>query len=239
MSNSYSKTKKANQAKANPLKLISSVAFKRLGKILFKTNSTRYWDYRLRLNWASAGGKVQTQDFAKSLLKNLNLGEIEFSSVLDYGCALGDSVPIFRRFRPEIEIHLWDISQAGLKIATKKYSNMDVIIWDGKTKVDFVYCSNVVEHVHDVENLVNNLVKASKKWVCIQAPYNETWPDGSAITPDTPKGEHIRTIDDNFIRKFFAIGAFEETKLVIGKAPVAWPGGEQFYFLGKISDPQP
>lgn len=207
---------------------------KRLGKALFTANSARYWNYRLLLNWTSAGGSEQTEGFAISLFDNVNLKEMAFSSVLDYGCALGDSAPIFRKFNKSLDIYLWDISEIGLNKAIKKYSSIDVKRWNCKTKVDFVYCSNVIEHVDDVEGLVEELIRASRRWVCIQAPYNETWPDGSKISPSRPKGEHVRTINDEFIEKYLALDVFEETELVIGKAPQAWPDGEQLYFLGKL-----
>jgi len=75
---------------------------------------------------------------------------------------------------------------------------------------------------------------ASSKWVCVQCPYNETHVDGKAITPDHPLGEHIWTVDDEFIEKYLNLPVFEKTQTIIGDAPKAWPGGKQVYFLGKL-----
>ena len=206
----------------------------KLGRLIFNINSKSYWDYRLLLNWSNAGGGQQTQDFAESLFENVNLSEVQFDTLLDFGCALGDSSGVFKKYCSPLDIYLWDVSSVGLNKALKRNKCFDVKRWNRSTKVDFVYCSNVIEHISDVESFVNQLVKASSKWVCVQGPYKEKHPDGVMITPNNPLGEHIWTIDDNFIEKFLNLSVFQSTKIFIGDAPLAWPNGKQFYFLGRL-----
>jgi len=206
----------------------------KISKALFKINSKKYWDFRMALNWSGAGGSEQTRGFAESLFDNVSLETLDFDSVLDYGCALGDSAPVFRRLRKDLEIYLWDVSQVGLDKALKAHSNINVKRWDCSTKVDFVYCSNVIEHIENVDDFVHQLIAASKKWVCIQAPYNEFLPSGDRITPDKAHGEHIWTIDDEFIDRYLNLPVFDEIQKVVGLAPESWPGGQQVYFLGKL-----
>ena len=74
------------------------ILISKFGRLIFNVNSKAYWNYRLLLNWANAGGAKQTQDFAKSLFANVDFEKIHFNSVLDFGCALGDSASVFRRY---------------------------------------------------------------------------------------------------------------------------------------------
>lgn len=207
---------------------------KNIGKSLFKVNSKRYWDYRLLLNWSNAGGSAQSLEFAESLFEAVDFDQIDFKSVLDFGCALGDSVPVFRRHDDKSQIYLWDLSSVGLSRAVRLNQSSGALKWDGIKKVDFVYCSNVIEHALDTASLVHQICSASNKWVCIQAPYREFHADGERISPSRPNGEHIWTIDDEFINKFLKLPLFEFTNVVTRNAPNAWPFGEQVYFIGRL-----
>jgi hypothetical protein len=210
------------------------ILISRFGRLLFNVNSKAYWSYRLLLNWGNAGGAKQTQDFAESLFINVDFEKIDLNSVLDFGCALGDSASVFRRYNNSVKIYLWDVSSIGLSKAVRRNKKYNVEKWDSKTKADFVYCSNVIEHIADTSTFLEELCAASKKWVCVQGPYQETHIDGAPISPKHPLGEHIWTIDDLFIRKFLELPVFEFTQTVIGEVPEAWPGGKQFYFVGKL-----
>lgn len=207
----------------------------KLGRLFFKVNSETYWNYRLFLNWSNAGGVEQTQDFAESLFVNVDMNALDFESVLDFGCALGDSSSVFRSFNDTIAIHLWDVSSVGLNKALKRNQLYRVQKWDRKTKVDLVYCSNVIEHIPDTASFMSEVCAASKKWICIQCPYNERHADGEQISPTRPLGEHVWTIDDAFIERYLKLSIFSDTKIIIGEAPKGWPGGKQLYFLGKIN----
>ena len=208
----------------------------KLGKSIFNINSTAYWNYRLLLNWGNAGGVEQTQGFAESLFANVDVEKFDFDSVLDFGCALGDSAAVFRRHKSSLKIYLWDVSIVGLSKAVRRNKKYNVEKWDKKIKVDFVYCSNVIEHIVDTSAFVEELCAASNKWVCVQGPYLETHADGTHISPSRPLSEHIWTIDDLFIKNFLDLPVFEYTETFIGEAPKAWPGsdGKQFYFVGKL-----
>ena len=207
----------------------------KLGRLIFIVNSEAYWNYRLLLNWSNAGGSEQTQNFAESLFKNVDFEVIKFNSVIDFGCALGDSSAVFRKHNQAVDIYLWDVSSIGLSKAMKRNKKYKVKKWDRTTKAELVYCSNVIEHIFNTSDFVDELCSASEKWVCVQGPYNETHLDGQIISPKHPLGEHIWTINDEFIDKYLNLSIFERTMITIGDAPKAWPGGKQFYFVGKLS----
>ena len=197
-------------------------------------NSKSYWNIRLLFNW-NISGEEQTKDFAESLFKYINFESLDkVNSILDFGCAYGNSVESFNKYLPHAEIYLWDLSQFGLSIALRKFGSKNVYKWDNKKKCDLVYCSNVIEHVNDLNNFINNLIKASRKYVIIQCPFQETHQDGRKLTPNDPIGEHIWTIDDDFIDKYFIKPCFSSTKVKIGMSPKAWPFGKQLFFLGKL-----
>ena len=186
------------------------------------------------MNWNYAGGPEQTIDFAESFFEHVDFTEIEFDSMIDFGCALGDSCSVFRKHNENLDIYLWDVSSVGLNTAVRRNKKYGVKKWDRNTKADMVYCSNVIEHIPDTLSFVEDLCRASKQWVCIQGPYCEKHDDGTSLTPENPNGEHVWTIDDAFIKKFFALPIFEKTTTFIGEAPLGWPFGKQFYFVGKL-----
>ena len=123
-------------AVAKAVKYAPVLILKNIGQRLFQINSQRYWDYRLLFNWTSAGGDKQTQDFAESFIENVDRSFVEFDSILDFGCALGDSASVFRRLNDDLEIYLWDISEVGLSKAIKRNQNSRVIRWDKTKKVE-------------------------------------------------------------------------------------------------------
>lgn len=216
------------------LKFGPIIIIKNFGQAIFDINSTAYWNYRLLLNWSNAGGPEQTRNFAESFFEHVDFADIEFNSVIDFGCALGDSSSAFRSHNKNLDIYLWDVSSVGLKSAVRRNKKYGAKKWDRNTKADMVYCSNVVEHIPDTSSLITELCRASNQWVCIQGPYNEKHDDGTSLTPENPNGEHVWTIDDAFINKNFALPIFEKCATFIGDAPIGWPFGKQFYFIGKL-----
>ncbi len=203
-------------------------------KKFFNLNSQSYWNFRLLFNWSSIGGSLQTSDFAKCMIKEIDFINLKVDSILDYGCALGDSVPHLRGANKYAAIGLYDISQVGLTKALLNHRQYDVHKYKKTKKYDFVYCSNVIEHIVDTEDLILDLIAASKKFVCIQFPFNELHPDGKKITPSNPLGEHIYTIDDNFISTRILQRDLRNFKFYAGHAPLSWPNGMQGYLLLEI-----
>ncbi|NVK33302.1 MAG: methyltransferase domain-containing protein [Rhodobacteraceae bacterium] len=214
------------------IKYAPGIYIGRISKNFFQINSKSYWDFRLKFNW-SKEGSLQTVRFSESLFEFCNIGDLDPPSVLDFGCAHGDSARIFRKNWPKSEIFLWDVSTGGLNIAVKKQENFGVKKWDQTTKCNFVYCSNVIEHIENVEEFVESLAVSSSKYVCIQCPWNERHLDGSILTSQTPIGEHVNTIDDAFLEKFIN-PYFTEIKVTKGDVPEAWPFGKQLFYLGVL-----
>lgn len=212
-----------------------TVAF--IADMLYETNSTEYWDFRMKWDWNFVGGGFQTQVLATSLFANVDYKNMQnVNTVLDYGCATGDSAIVLKVFLPNLKkIFLYDVSNAGVTKAVTKFQRfLPVEKWDKNTKADLVYCSNVIEHVDDPALLVQNLIQASNKYVVIQCPWDELDQHGQKLTPQNKVGEHIWTVDEDFFNKHIASQKNIKWHMTKGIVPMAWEGGIQAYYLGEI-----
>jgi len=158
----------------------------------------------MKFNWDQVGGDIKTRQFAVGLLAAVDLKEfLGVTSILDYGCATGESLPVLKTAFPNSRLFLYDLSDQGMKKAIQKYQkSLGAEQWDQKSKVDLIYCSNVIEHVQNPSQFLSKLISSANKYVVIQCPFNELGENNRRITPENPQGEHIWTVDDEFIEKY-------------------------------------
>lgn len=202
--------------------------------IFFSTNSKQYWNFRLKYAWTFVSGPFQTLLFAASAFANSKIKDLKINSVLDYGCGTGDSSIVFKIFFKKAKIYLYDLSDSGAKSGLVKYSRfIEVYSIKKKIKYDLVYSSNVIEHVSDVKIIVESMIKLSKKYILIQCPWKEFHPlNYKKISPKNPHGEHVHTIDIQFLKKNLFIYKNFLWSYKIGIVPMAWHGGKQVFVLG-------
>jgi SAM-dependent methyltransferase len=201
-------------------------------------NSQKYWDTRLRFSWDSVGGGTQTKQFATAMASRVRISELgEIRSILDFGCATGESVPVLQKMFPDARINLFDLSKQGVRKGLKKYAgSFNVVEWDSISKVDLIYTSNVIEHVEDVRAFLDVLYDHANKVIIVQCPWEERHSEGGKLKPERPQGEHIWTVDDSFIELNFDTINWKWEKTLI-RVPLAWPGGEQLVLVGvKLGD---
>lgn len=212
--------------------LIYKTVNSRAARLEGGVNGAKYWDLRMRKSWRAVGGHEQTQSFCVSMLANLNISQINPSTILDFGCATGDSAPILYTAFPDATIYLHDISVSGVDQGLRRYeSYIPIRRWQGE-QIDLLYTSNVIEHFEDPHAFFDLISKAAPKHVIVQCPWEERFPDGSRITPEHPNGEHFQTIDQEFVHEFIPKG-WTVLQMTTGKAPLAWPFGHQLYILLK------
>lgn len=207
-----------------------------IGRTLFQSNSKKYWDFRMKYDWNFVGGGDQTLYLAAGAMANVDLSKLRhIHSVLDFGCATGDSSILLKIFFPNVNIFLHDLSEAGVEKAIVKYSRfLPVQKYKTGEKVDLVYCSNVIEHVSNPKDLVNQLISCSAKYVLIQCPWKEMHPlNGKLISPENQTDEHTWTINEEFYEKYIADPRINWT-LTKGVVPMAWEGGVQAFYLGEL-----
>ena len=207
-----------------------------IGSALYVTNSYEYWNFRMKYDWNFVGGGEQTMYFTAGMFANVQFDDLrQIKTVLDYGCATGDSAIILKIFLPKAQIYLHDISEVGVRKAIAKYSRfIPVSKHLGSTKYELVYSSNVIEHVDDPKAFVSELVSLSEKYIVIQCPWEESHPtNGGDISPNNPSNEHKWTINDDFFNLYIK-NEHVEWSFTKGEVPMAWQGGIQAFFLGKI-----
>ena len=130
-------------------------------------NSQRYWNIRLKYNWDQSGGDLQTRQFAVAMVNYVNPRVLtQVNSVLDFGCGTGESCPILKTVFPDAKIYVYDLAENGVKKAIQKFGhNLSVEAWDNSSSCDFVYSSNVIEHVLNPKKFLENLIEISDKYI--------------------------------------------------------------------------
>ncbi len=138
-------------------------------------NTKSYWDNRFKGDWEAKSGRSQTASFAKSQIPHLDI-ESEFDgTILDFGCGLGDAMPVYRGFYPKAKLLGVDISSVGIEKCRKTYGHLaEFLIGTEKEvpNVDIVIASNVFEHLtNDKEVAKEILRKAGRLYIIV--PYME------------------------------------------------------------------
>lgn len=194
-------------------------------------NSENYWNRRFIDNWEQKNGRVQTTLLATGYaLLNIDL---DVNTILDYGCACGDSLPVLKIKYPDSKLYYYDLSCNAMRKAESYYSSIACKHSEASDlKYDLVYCSNVIEHVNDPEKFCLDLCRLASKYVVIQAPYKELHDDGTLLTKDSPIEEHINTIDENLVNG--PLSHIATWQIMYNEIPIAWNKGKQIYFIGKI-----
>lgn len=85
-------------------------------------NTKEYWDERFGSgNWGR-GGRRQTFEYSKANVDHLRIPEDFNGTILDFGCALGDTIPVYKTKFPKAKIGGYDISQEAIDYFKRNYS---------------------------------------------------------------------------------------------------------------------
>jgi len=118
-------------------------------------NSEGYWNKRFFQDWIANGGRRQTAFFAEvccgalprwlaQSIREKNL------SLFDYGCALGDALPVLAEAFPGSKMSGGDVAEVGLGLARTLHPDVDFLnVARNEQHVrfaDVIYCSNTLEH---------------------------------------------------------------------------------------------
>ena len=103
--------------------------------------------------------------------------------------------------------------------------------WSSSVKCDLVYCSNVIEHIEDLDAFLKMLAKQSSRYLVILVPYNERHANGEMLSLDRPKDEHVRTVKEGVVEKSLNNYSWKRDVLEL-----PWdPTGHQIVFFGELS----
>jgi hypothetical protein len=165
--------------------------------LIKNVNTKNYWDDRFQSgDWASRGGRSQTENFARAQAKRLGIKSDFDGSICDFGCATGEAFAVYRRFFPKAKLIGVDFSSSAINIATSRYPFASFIC--GSTEdvptCDVIITSNVLEHIDNDRKVANELSFKCKKLFVI-VPYKE----------DPLDPEHIRSYDEFYFSELSII----------------------------------
>ena len=148
-------------------------------------NTRDYWNSRFSTgDWEKKGGRSQTRQFALSYVRRLRLPHLFSGTIVDFGCGLADSMPVYRKHFPRARLIGVDISEAGIEMCREKYGDIATFIAGDTGAVphaDVIVCSNVFEHLSQDEQRAAQL-KAKCDVLYIIVPFEESL---------HPGGEHV------------------------------------------------
>jgi SAM-dependent methyltransferase len=142
-------------------------------------NTKKYWDKRFAdkdaNSWKNKNGEYQTTDFAYAIAKRLRISKDFSGTILDFGCALGDAIPVYKKYYPKATFIGIDFSSIAIAQCREKFGNMATFICgdvNAVPNVDVIITSNVLEHLSDDKNIAKKLSGKCKD-LYIAVPYNE------------------------------------------------------------------
>ncbi len=156
-------------------------------------NSRNYWEDRFETgDWENKGGRRQTASFASAQVRRFLLPK-EFAGLLvDFGCGLGDAMPIYNAFFPNANLLGLDVSEKAIEKCQARYGQIANFIHGTHLDVpvaDVIIASNVFEHLSDDINIAKELLNKCRDLYII-VPYKE----------DPLCSEHVRAYDENYFR---------------------------------------
>lgn len=153
-------------------------------------NTRTYWDARFSSgDWEKKQGRLQTRLFAEAQVKRLLLPSTFAGVLLDFGCGLGDAMPVYRQAFPSAKLVGVDLSPAGIDKCREQYGQFASFIAGDHLsvpQVNAIISSNVFEHLADHEKVAEHLSHRCQDLFII-VPYRECLGVGQ---------EHINTYDE-------------------------------------------
>lgn len=148
------------------------------------------------------------------------------TTLLDFGCGKGHILSAIAKWNPKAKLVGCDVSETALTTARKKVSSAQFYtIVDGgalplpDASVDFVFSSEVVEHVYDTDNAIREIARVLKPGgqFLVTVPYHGFFKNLALVcfgfdTHFDPTGGHIR-----FFSKRSLTALLEKNGLMVEK----------------------
>ena len=175
-------------------------------------NTKKYWNQRFASgNWKENGGVEETIIFAESQIPRLKLSKEFSGTILDFGCALGDAIPVLKNSFPKAKFIGIDFSQSAIEQCIEKHGDIaDFIVgtYVDVPDTDIIISSNVFEHLSNDKEIVKFLKNKCKELYTF-TPYNERI---------NAKEEHVNSYTLNYFKSISKNYTYEIFK-VKGYAP--------------------
>lgn len=141
----------------------------------YNINTKEYWESRFySKNWNSMG-RNQTKKYARANIAHMNISNDFNGTLLDFGCALGDAIPVYSETFPKAKLFGFDISETAIIECKKRFGSLAEFITGDITQVtrkNIIIASHVMEHLTDDKAFIKTLLlKCNDLYVFV--PYKE------------------------------------------------------------------
>jgi SAM-dependent methyltransferase len=172
--------------------------------------------------WERNSGRNQTRLFAECFHRHINVPFAGAFSVLDMGCALGDALPIWKKYYPKSELYGADVAQIAVDRCTEIYGDIAHFFRASFEEIDqnwdVIYCSNVLEHFEQHVEIAEMLLNHCKI-LYVMTPYLEL-DNGKRLTSPN-ESFHVATLDKTSFSPLVEKGLATISTRVI-RCPLAW-----------------
>ena len=149
--------------------------------------------------WEIRNGRKQTQEYAGLFVRDIKIPLNEFS-LLDVGCALGDSIPVLKKAYPMAKLFGCDVSRTAIERCKKDYGEQAEFFAAAFEDIsgfwDVIYCSHTIEHFADYKRIASWLLsKCNILYIIV--PYYEL-KNGKPLDPLVEKGHMATFYRDTF-----------------------------------------
>jgi len=160
-------------------------------------NTKDYWETRFKTkNWGKSGNR-QTKEYAKANVSQMGIKSDFKGSILDYGCALGDAIPIYHHYFPMAILSGMDISEFAIDYCKKTYGHIAEFtsgIHENIEEYDLIIASHVMEHLTEDRSTVKILLNHCKE-LFVFVPFKE----------NPLYREHVNYYEENYYDSFEVI----------------------------------
>ena len=167
-----------------------------MGLTMANINTKQYWNKRFASgDWEQKRGRSQTTVFAMQQVRHLHLSREFSGALLDFGCGLGDAIPIYSEHFPKARLIGVDIAEAAIDKCKTDYGSLaDFFTGDDSIvpAADVIIASNVFEHLSDDRGTASRLLEKCRD-LFITVPYRENLPSSE---------EHVNRYDDDSFQEF-------------------------------------
>lgn len=139
-------------------------------------NTQEYWEKRFSSgDWEEKNGRLQTADFALGQARLFEIDRNFEGTILDFGCGLGDAIPVYKDHFPKAKFIGVDISSSAIDLCRKTYGSIAGFLQGGcevVTEVDIIVASNVFEHLSGDQEIAKKLLLKCRD-LYVVVPYRE------------------------------------------------------------------
>ncbi|TAK50676.1 MAG: class I SAM-dependent methyltransferase [Bacteroidetes bacterium] len=171
--------------------------------------------------WENQGGRLIGRRITKYFIKNVHIPIVDEFTLIDIGCALGDSMPLLHKAYPQARLWGCDVSSHAVRRCQKEHgayaSFFQSSIHEIDRKFDVIFCSNVIEHIENHVEMVSYLTTLAPN-VYIMVPYMEL-NNGERLNPKMGLW-HVATFDEHTFDPLKKDGI--KIKTYIFRCPGAW-----------------